>query len=127
MNPRRTPLARKPRANGPNVPPSKARARRYAVAALDLAAHAFHRSIHRLVGLKNPAHLAALLRGAFGGVEVHLVEACGDSSVLACWLSVAENVVPTAGPRALETRASKSPSRQMRRVSAIFAIIGGLE
>jgi hypothetical protein len=36
----------------------------------------------RRVRLQNPAHLAALLRGVLGSVEVHLVEASGDAGVL---------------------------------------------
>src|ERR1700722_3900724 len=59
----------------------------HAIAAHDLAAHALHRAVHRLVDLQDPAHLAALLRRGFSCVEVHLVETGSDAGVLVLGLN----------------------------------------
>src|SRR3954453_9269330 len=48
----------------------------------DAAAHRLHRPVHVLVGLKDPAHLAPLLRDARRGVEVLDVQRRGDPRVL---------------------------------------------
>ncbi len=54
----------------------------HAIAALNLAAHPFHGTVHRLVHLERPARLGALLWRAFGRVKLHLVEARRHARVL---------------------------------------------